>query len=328
MKVGSAERYAYACARLHSIENRMPDSDAFMRLCESATVDDVIKALADHGYDISENMLLLDEELKKTLLLIKKIAPAREYLMIFYLKNDYHNLKVLIKSERLLSDNTALLEENGSYATGELSQIIRDREYSKLPKYMRDALIRISDEFAKTSDPQLIDIILDEAYFSHCFYIANKTGGIFLTQYLKLTADTRNIVTFFRVKRSRLGVPFLEKVLINHGNVPIKAYALAYDKSVDEATREFGGDRYESIIKLGYESMSNSDTLTRLEKAADELLITFIKRYRYAPFGIEPVIAHITAKEYEIKNIRIILSGITNGLMPDMIKERVRMSYA
>ena len=326
--MGTADRFAYASARLHSIENRMPDKEALFRMSEAVTTDDVLKALAEYGYDTSGNGQMFDAEMKKTFSLIEKIAPAKEQLMIFYLKSDYHNLKVLIKSERLFTENDHLLYDNGYYASHELSQIIRDRKHEKLSKHMAEALHRISEEFAKTGDPQLIDIILDEAYFAQCFDIARELDNSFLKKNLQLTVDTRNIITFFRIKRLKLGAGFLKKVLIDEGEIPEKAFIAAYDKSSDDAVSEFRISRYEELIKLGYELLESADTLMRLEKLADEIHISFMKKYRYVPFGIEPVIAHITAKEYEIKNIRMILSGITNGLVPDTIKERLRMSYA
>jgi V/A-type H+-transporting ATPase subunit C len=42
---------------------------------------------------------------------------------------------------------------------------------------------------------------------------------------------------------------------------------------------------------------------------------------------MEPIIAFIIAKENDIKNIRIILSGKLNKLLPSKIKERVRDTY-
>lgn len=45
------------------------------------------------------------------------------------------------------------------------------------------------------------------------------------------------------------------------------------------------------------------------------------------PFGVEPVIAYIYAKETEIKIIRIIMVGKLNNIAAEVIRERLRDIY-
>ena len=64
-----------------------------------------------------------------------------------------------------------------------------------------------------------------------------------------------------------------------------------------------------------------------LEKFKDNFILNFTKIGKYITFGIEPLIGFITAKENDIKNIRIILSGKLNKNSENKIKERLRDAY-
>ena len=50
-------------------------------------------------------------------------------------------------------------------------------------------------------------------------------------------------------------------------------------------------------------------------------------RSRTVPFGIEVPMGYIAAREWELTNLRIILSGRQAGLSADAIRERLRDSY-
>jgi V/A-type H+-transporting ATPase subunit C len=43
--------------------------------------------------------------------------------------------------------------------------------------------------------------------------------------------------------------------------------------------------------------------------------------------GVEPFIAYLFAKETEIRNVRIIMTGKINRLNDDLIRERLRLGY-
>lgn len=52
-----------------------------------------------------------------------------------------------------------------------------------------------------------------------------------------------------------------------------------------------------------------------------------MKEYKNVNYGIEPVITYIIAKEYEIKAIRLIMTGKINKIDTTVIKERMRDIY-
>ncbi|MBQ5634297.1 MAG: V-type ATPase subunit, partial [Clostridia bacterium] len=76
------------------------------------------------------------------------------------------------------------------------------------------------------------------------------------------------------------------------------------------------------------EAISANESLSLLEKKADDLWLEVAKEAKRITFGAEIAIGYIAALEYEVKNARIILAGKDACLSPDIIKERLRECYA
>ena len=53
----------------------------------------------------------------------------------------------------------------------------------------------------------------------------------------------------------------------------------------------------------------------------------YIKDAKYVPFGPEAAAAFLLAKESEIKNLRMILTGKIAGTPKEVISERLRETY-
>ncbi|MDZ7835309.1 MAG: V-type ATPase subunit [Alkalibacterium sp.] len=60
----------------------------------------------------------------------------------------------------------------------------------------------------------------------------------------------------------------------------------------------------------------------------DNAYMEKMREARLESFGPMPVIAYLYAKETEVMNLRLILSGKENGLTADEIRERMRLNYA
>ena len=55
--------------------------------------------------------------------------------------------------------------------------------------------------------------------------------------------------------------------------------------------------------------------------------MSYIRNARLVTIGVEPLIAWLFAKETEIRNVRMIMTGKINNLPMDMIRERLRETY-
>ena len=71
------------------------------------------------------------------------------------------------------------------------------------------------------------------------------------------------------------------------------------------------------------------DQQPRLREIDRQLRMTMAQaaRARRVPFGVEVVIGFVAAREAELSNVRIIMTGRMAGIPADTIRERLRESY-
>jgi len=73
--------------------------------------------------------------------------------------------------------------------------------------------------------------------------------------------------------------------------------------------------------------ISETGEFALFEKLCDNRMMEFNKRAKYETFGIVPIAGYWYAKEVEIDNLRIILTGILIGSSPEQISEKLRDPY-
>ena len=66
--------------------------------------------------------------------------------------------------------------------------------------------------------------------------------------------------------------------------------------------------------------------LTEFEKRCDNAVSAYLSDARFIPFGEEPVLAYLAAREAEFTNLRILLLGRSMGLEGSVIRSRLRES--
>ena len=76
-----------------------------------------------------------------------------------------------------------------------------------------------------------------------------------------------------------------------------------------------------------YADGATEEVLTAFEKLCDDALMAQAARARRVPFGVEVVIGFVAAREAELSNVRIIMTGRMAGIPADTIRERLRESY-
>ena len=232
-----------------------------------------------------------------------------------------------------------MLLDLGSVSLDEAKRALREKDYSSYPENMARAILEAEEAFAATANPQKIDFIIDRACFSDMLAAA-KTSGIALAERLvKVKIDLVNIMMTLRVMRMKLGATAEGVMRMKLGataeGVLCEAYIEGGSKSLDfyaDALRTGEESFAEAILRGDYEriaeAISANESLSLLEKKADDLWLEVAKEAKRITFGAEIAIGYIAALEYEVKNARIILAGKDASLSPDIIKERLRECYA
>jgi V/A-type H+-transporting ATPase subunit C len=101
-----------------------------------------------------------------------------------------------------------------------------------------------------------------------------------------------------------------------------------FDETVENFAAELTSTPYAELAAEGIREWSEERSFTAFERLSDNYLIDYIKPAKYIVFGVEPLIGYLLAKEHEMKLIRIIMIGKLNDLPPEVIKERLRDTYA
>ncbi|MFA6690960.1 MAG: V-type ATP synthase subunit C [Saccharofermentanales bacterium] len=326
--------YIFATARVRSVEKSLLSRDKVEAMLDSKTPEDALKILDELGYgDDSEALSvtqfenMLTEELKKVYALMRSIAPDEADLYPFLYPYDYHNLKVLLKAESLEIDPELLLIDVGTIPALQMAALVRDRNFVDLTSQMRNALQQVIDVFPRTKDPQLIDFIFDQACYAEMLAAATAGKNQFILDYVRLQIDITNLKSFARIRQMGKPWNFFAQVFFNGGRIQDKLFIRSYDEPYELVAEKLLPYGLSLPLAEGGIMLRETGRFTALEKFCDNHLVEFAKTAKYVSFGIEPLAAYLIAKEADIRNIRIIMNGLLQGLPQETTVERVRETY-
>lgn len=302
--------YIFPCVVIRSKEVDLLSREELLRLLDLGSVQDIMNVLADHGYGDGKELenprdfeKILSENMKETYDTIYSTIPDEKELDFFKYPNDYHNLKVLLKAEFLKTDASHLLIDSGTIRADKLQDMLRRRDFSLMTVEMRQAVDEAIELFAKSRDPQEIDLRLDKACYKDMLTDAEESGNQFLQEYVRKLIDSLNIDAFARLKEVGKPRAFFKRVFLDGGNLD------------------------ENAVEQKAIAIVNEVTLSGVEKYLDAQRMEFVKDALYVPFGIEPVVGYLEAKEAEVMNLRMILTGKISGMDDTLIRERLRETY-
>ena len=338
------EEYAFANGRIKKLEKGLLNKDILDRMIKSSDAVSALKILTesglnDYSFDLNnpanyENSL--NQELLKTYDIIKNISKVSTFNFLYFTfasKYDFHNIKILIKSKYLKKDiSNELFSPIRTIDIEKLNSAIKDEMYEDIPDSFEFLIKKTFSEYSKFNDPEIIDFILDKERYIMIFNKIKEveiieTEELFLRRFIKINIDLNNIISCIRAKVRGDRKSFTKEFLIPEGDFKIENIVEIYDSPLSSWCEKLIHTDYKNVVETGVNYFQKNNSLMELEKLRDNFIINFSKIGKYVTFGIEPLVGFITAKENDIKNIRIILSGKLNKLSPDQIKERVRDTY-
>jgi len=196
----------------------------------------------------------------------------------------------------------------------------------RYPEVFREAMIHARETLGASGDPQLADFVLDKAYFAELQELAGLSGSSFLKGYVELLIDTANLRSAVRASRLGKGPRFLSQVLAPGGAVPVASLENCRGENLGAL---YKGRTLSEAADLGAGlSAPGSGPLTEFERACDNALMDYLAGGRRVPFGEQPIIGYVYAREAEMTAIRTIIAGRLAGLDGDTIRQRLRRTYA
>ena len=170
-------------------------------------------------------------------------------------------------------------------------------------------------------------ILVDKEMFAHFLSVVMRAGMPFVWGWLEREIDLLNIKTFLRLHWNQKTSELLKMSLCDGGSLPSEFYRLLQEEPLDGLPQRFGHTRYAKIIEEGISSLQTKGSFARLEQLCDGFLIMYLGRAAFTTFGVEPLMAYVLIKEFEMKAVRTVFISKWNHLPPESIRERLPDVY-
>lgn len=197
-----------------------------------------------------------------------------------------------------------------------------------------EALETAFDVYLKTKDFHVLEVALDRYVYFNLWKNAGNLWGLdkkIAKNIFGLEIDLVNVKTVFRCKKMNLNLAEIKQYLIDVSSVFDK---IALNKAI---TAKDTQSTIDSLFKSGKDALardhqyifdelqkSTITSLSNLENVLDRGLLDanlrMIKRHT-AFFNVGLLLAFLTLKRFEIKNLRAIIRGSEAGIVPERVKE-------
>ncbi len=316
---------------LRAREPQMLSNEKAQRMLDAPSFEEAAKLLTDCGYPdmapcgADEIEKLLAERRDAVFAEMNGLAPDEAIVRAFRVKYDYHNVKAVVKGEAMGADAARLMTAAGRVPAQRLLEAYRENRYVELPNVLGKAMEEARTVLARTANPQMADLILDQACYEEMRDAAREAECPFLEDYVRLLIDSTNLKSAVRTMRMHKDADFLQSVLLTGGSVSESRIAAAGDR--EALAGLFSNGKLAKAAALGAEAAAGG-RMTAFELACDNAVTDFLKDAKLVGFGPETLVAYLAAVEGEITAVRMILTGRLAGIAPDTIRERLRDLYA
>ena len=184
--------------------------------------------------------------------------------------------------------------------------------------------------FTRKPRSQLIDVTLDRACYAE-MTAAREILLRILYRVVSVKEDTTNLLTAVRMLRmgsAALDFDRFKRMALPFAALKPEFFAPAFDTEAGSSdARET--ILYERLSATPYIKLKSSllpapdalPTLTEAELVCENYYLDYVRQTKRLLYGAEVIGAYITAREYEVKNLRIIAAGKLAGLPPETIKK-------
>lgn len=333
-----ADDYIYISTRVRAADRGLIKYQRCLQMAEAKSPAELDRMLDESGFkadgDIEE---ALEKRLEEAFVLVTEAAPVPEIFDIFRYPYDCHNIKSALKNKFRTKndfedeDPYSILYSVGSIPRETVVNAIKTRKYSAFPKNMARAAEEANDAYAQSRDPRQIDILLDRACYADMSETAAEYKSSYLLSLLDCKKDTVNILTCIRMLRMdapHFNYDYFRRAMAEPGKLGEKFFAPCFEGDGDERESKL----YKLLLSTDYASLgkafsAETPSLSYAERACENLYLERAASAKQIFAGPEVPAAYIVAREYEVKNLRILITAKRAGVPADRIKERLRLSY-
>lgn len=325
---GGKDEYLYSAARFHTRSIRMLTPSSLAKIGESGNVEELLRQLSERGVEIAtgaDGHLMVEDALERffdeCITEVEKSVPDPRWVALLRYPYDAHNIKTLLKCRVRGKDPQALLIPLGTVSPETATEALRTEDYSVFPEAMGAAISDAAETFAKTTDPQLIDAIIDSACYRDLLALADSYPGAVFGKAVRAKIDMTNVITAIRIGRmSEMSVEYFLRHLIGGGKLSEAFFKEHFGAGEDALLFAASKNGYPTLAKAVGERLR----LSELEKLCETPINEIIRWSAGEPMDVKVVYAYLCDRDKEIKNIRILLAAMQAGRSPEQIRELLR----
>lgn len=320
-----SEDYTYAVARIRALEVSLFSNSTVEQLIACQDYGQCIQFLLDKGWgdnDTASNAeAILTREEEKIWEIVKELSIDMEKFEVLSFPKLFHNLKAAIKEVCTEETNRHIFYDDVSISGEAMLEIVREKNFGKLPDYMHAAASEAHEALLHTRDGQLCDIIIDKAALDAIYASGRESKDEIIRDYAESTVAVADIKIAVRSQKTAKSIDFMKRAMAECESISVDQLSKAALSGMEGIRDYLLGTEYSE----GAQALAESPSA--FERWCDNRIIQTISPQKYNAFTIGPVIAYVIARQNEIKTVRIILSGKLNNLPDDSIRERVREMY-
>lgn len=138
--------YLFLTTRVRALEGCLLNRGQMEQMLEAGSPEEAARILTDCGYPELETVSaitvgeMLNRERERLFQDLAELVPDPAILAVFQLPHDYHNVKVLLKSEAMGIQEDRLLVDAGRIPSKQLVAALRSGEVQNLPPQLGEAI--------------------------------------------------------------------------------------------------------------------------------------------------------------------------------------------
>ena len=316
-KIGS---WRFAAGRIRSLEVNLFRKSGLDRLFHAEELQDLRLLLQEHRYPQDDFAEALKKERIAVYDLLQEIAPQDAYRVALLVFADVHNLKFMLKenlkdsSKRSFDEMSHLLMKPSLADPAQVYELISGVGDKSAAQPWITELIDLGEKaYYDTYEVAAIDRALDKKAHMIAAELADDLGNDWFIRYFALQRDLINLETFFRVRHRALSETTYKESLLPEGLISEQEWQELYgaeDERISEVLNKVGYGVFEPYL----ETYGASGEAARFVRDRDQVLIDHIESGRHFLSGPELTLSYVLAREFEIKNLRIVDAAIRNRL--------------
>ena len=219
---------------------------------------------------------------------LKSVCPENVPLDMLVYKNDYINLKTVIRAMHIKSDYTRLMIKPCIVEPKELFDSIKQGDYSGLPDFIASQAKEAYEIMNRTGNVQLMEVYLDKELLKVMLECARKLENLYIINWVLLLCDLANCDILLRGSKAQTDAQIMKTAFIDEG---------AFDKDMAISAVSEGYEQAKEYVRSVYPDIVNAWENGNYEEEKSRLIKAYIQSRSDRVFGVEPIISFFLGLE-------------------------------